>query len=254
MSTGILDSFALNPAPDSINGSSYCAKYLRNTQAYDIIRLHPDRKLIDVRAYANSSILAPKITMKLYSTAAVGTELQLQLGMKSVDSFPAGTHSSFAGITSVQYAWEQITFYYYESPGGSTVLPTDIDKIILLFNPLSSAVGIFYFDDLSGPPLSEPAGFTLIDKAPSFHLSQNNPNPAQQNTVISFQLNSSGFVSLELFDLLGNIVTSILSQELTAGTHSIPFDTGILSNGIYFYVLKKDGVSQTKKMVVSETY
>ncbi|MDO9186907.1 MAG: T9SS type A sorting domain-containing protein [Bacteroidia bacterium] len=254
LSTGILDSFALNPAPDSINTSSYCAKYLRNTSLYDIIRLYPDMKLTDVSSYANSSTQAPKITMKVYSSAPVGSQIQLQLGKKNIDSFPAGTHSSYVTTTTVQNAWQEVTFYYYESPAGSMVLPTEIDKIILLFDPLSTSMEIIYFDDISGPPLMPPAGISMIDASHSFKLFQNSPNPAKQNTVITFQLNSSGLVSLALFDMLGNLVSSLINEEMKAGTHAIPLETATKPNGIYFYVLKKDGFSQTKRMVVSKNY
>lgn len=254
LSSGVLDSFALNVNPNGVNASSRCAKYVRDTAAYDIIRLYPNMKLVDVTAYADSSAQSPKIKMKLFSTAPVGTEIQLQLGMKSIDTYPAGTHSSYAGITTVQNAWEVITFYYYESPIGSTVLPTNIDKIILLFHPLSSNRDTIYFDDISGPPLINPAGISIFDASPSFKLFQNSPNPAKQNTIIAFQLNSSGLVSLELFDMLGNLVSSVMNQEMKAGAHSIPLETGNIPNGIYFYVLKKDGFSQTKRMVVSKNY
>ncbi|MES2139614.1 MAG: T9SS type A sorting domain-containing protein [Bacteroidota bacterium] len=254
LTSGVLDSFALNANPNGVNASSHCAKYIRDTTAYDIIRIYPNTKLVDVTAYADSSAQAPKIKMKLFSTAPAGTEIQLQLGMKSIDTYPAGSHSSYAGITTVQNAWEMVTFYYYESVVGSAVLPTNIDKIILLFNPLSSNRDTIYFDDLSGPPLINPAGISMIDASPSFKLFQNNPNPAKQNTVISFQLNSSGLVSLELFDMLGNLVESVINQEMKAGAHSIPLETATIPNGIYFYVLKKDGFSQTKRMVVSKNY
>lgn len=254
LSTGILDSLALNPGPDSINISSYCAKYLRNTSMYDIVRLYPDMKLTDVSAYADSSMQAPKITMKVYSSAPVGSQIQLQLGMKSIDSFPSGTHSSYVTQTTVQNAWEEVTFYYYESPAGSMVLPTEIDKIILLFNPLSASTETIYFDDLSGPPLMPPASISIIDASPSFKLYQNSPNPAKQNTIITYHLNSSGLVSLELFDMHGNLVSSVMNEEMEAGMHTIPLETGTIPNGIYFYVLKKDDFSQTKRMVVSKNY
>ena len=254
LSNGILDSFAINPGANSINGSNYCARYIRDTSLYDIIRIYPILRLVDVSTYADTSSQAPKIKIKLYSSAPVGTEIQLQLGKKSIDTYPAGTHSSYAGITTAQNAWELVTFYYYESPIGSMVLPTDIDKIILLFHPLSNSRDTIYFDDLQGPPLINPAGISRNEASPTFRLSQNSPNPSKQSTVINFQLNSSGLVSLELFDMLGNLVLSVLNQEMKAGVHSIPLETVTIPNGIYFYVLKKDGFSQTKRMVVSKNY
>lgn len=255
ISTGIMDSLALNPAPDSINSSLHCAKYVRDTAIYDVIKLYPSIKLEDVTAYADSSQLAPKIQMKLYTSAPIGTEVQLQLGIKSVNDYPAGVHSEYVAATTVQNAWEVITFNYFQSPDSavSFALSSTIDKIVILFHPNSSARDIIYFDDLTGPSLNT-TGVSKIDNFPSFKLSQNNPNPAKQNTVIGFQLNSPGLVSLELYDMLGKSVLSLLNQEMKAGNYSLPIETSTIHSGIYFYVLKKDGFSQTKRMVVSKNY
>gem|GEM_PF-2986050 len=250
--TGLLDSLSLNPAPNNIDSSSHCARYVRDTALYDNIKLYTTLKLEDVSAYENSSTQAPKIQMKIYSNAPIGTSVHLQLGIRSVDNYPAGIHSEFGAITTVQNAWELMTFDYLESPAGSLATATTIDKIVLLFNPNSTARDTVYFDDLTGPSLFSATGVSMNETFPPLKLSQNIPNPAKQSTNIGFQLNSPGLVTLELYDVLGNSISTMVHQEMKAGSYSIPLETSIIPNGIYFYVLKKDGFSLTRRLVVSK--
>ncbi len=249
--TGTIDTMFMNPAPNGIDSSMHCAKYIRDTIMYDYIKMYPDMKLEDITLYANSSTQAPRMTMKLYSTAPVGTLVNLQLGVKSVDNYPSGIHSEYMATTTVQNAWELLTFNYFQT-NTSFATPTEIDKIVLLFQPGTLNHDTMYFDDLTGPVLMTPANVQQSEALPDYKLFQNNPNPAKQSTSISFQLNSKGAVSLEVFDLIGNSILSVLNGELKAGSYSIPVDTSELPDGIYFYTLKKDGMSQSKRMIVAK--
>jgi len=89
-------------------------------------------------------------------------------------------------------------------------------------------------------------------ETPAFILSQNYPNPAKEFTRIKFQLNSSGHVSLKLYDMLGKPVYTLLDQQMYVGTYSIPLETADLAEGIYFYELKKDSTTQTQRMIISK--
>jgi len=86
----------------------------------------------------------------------------------------------------------------------------------------------------------------------SFRISQNYPNPARDVTHIKLQLNTGGYVSLKLYDMLGNGVSVITEQYLTAGTYSLPVETHSLPDGVYFYTVKKEGESETLKMIISK--
>jgi hypothetical protein len=89
------------------------------------------------------------------------------------------------------------------------------------------------------------------DQEAPFKLSQNYPNPVKENTSIKVQLNSAGPVTLKLYDMLGNSVSTLLDQNMVAGTYNIPVEAENIPNGIYFYVLKKDSLTQTMRMVIS---
>lgn len=248
--SGILDSAHINPDPNALNPSPFCAKYIRDTALYDNIRIYPEAKLVDVTPYANNSFSTPKIKLKVYSSAPVGSVIQIQLGLKSDDNYPSGIHSEYTAATSIQNAWQQLTFNYFQSPSGSMAAPTDIDKIVVLFRPNSSGRDTIYIDDLTGPPLLTSGGIHT-ESSFSARLFQNNPNPAKESTHISFQLNTGGFVSLKVFDILGNSVLTLVDQNLKTGNYSIPVETYTLPNGIYFYVLEMGNLKRSMKMIVS---
>ncbi|RMD49441.1 MAG: T9SS C-terminal target domain-containing protein, partial [Ignavibacteria bacterium] len=87
-----------------------------------------------------------------------------------------------------------------------------------------------------------------------FELFQNYPNPFNPSTVINYSLPQNAFVRLEVFDLLGNIVTTLVNEYQNAGLHQINFNASNLSSGIYFYnisvSLMNKNINQTKKMML----
>jgi glucuronoarabinoxylan endo-1,4-beta-xylanase len=83
-----------------------------------------------------------------------------------------------------------------------------------------------------------------------FSLAQNYPNPFNPTTTISFNLPSRVFVSIEVFDLLGREVATILSEEMNAGTHSRQWNAGTLASGVYFYRLQAGSFTETKRLIL----
>ncbi len=83
-----------------------------------------------------------------------------------------------------------------------------------------------------------------------FSLAQNYPNPFNPNTTIKFTLPEKEFVTLKIYDLLGNEVIVLLNEEKTAGNHSVKFDASNLASGTYFYKLQTGSFVGTKKMIL----
>ena len=83
-----------------------------------------------------------------------------------------------------------------------------------------------------------------------FSLSQNYPNPFNPNTVIKWELPISGYVSLKIYDAIGNEVETLVNEDQTAGSYTMNFDGSKLSSGIYFYKLTAGNLSETKRMVL----
>ncbi len=83
-----------------------------------------------------------------------------------------------------------------------------------------------------------------------FSLSQNYPNPFNPSTTISFGLASKSFVSLRVFNGLGREVSTILSEELPAGSYSQNWNAAGLASGVYFYRLQTGSFTETKKLLL----
>ena len=83
-----------------------------------------------------------------------------------------------------------------------------------------------------------------------FKLFQNYPNPFNPSTKISFSIPSSGLISVKVYDILGNEVAILLSEEKSAGNYEVSFNATSLSSGTYFYQLNVGTYSETKKMIL----
>jgi hypothetical protein len=82
-------------------------------------------------------------------------------------------------------------------------------------------------------------------------LQQNYPNPFCGITKINYSLETSGFVSLKVYDIFGRKVKTLVNEIQTNGTHIIPFDASSLDKGTYFYSLQVgNNAIETKRMVL----
>ena len=101
-------------------------------------------------------------------------------------------------------------------------------------------------------PVSVEEEIEVVDK---YSLSQNYPNPFNPSTNIKFQISKMSYVSLKVFDLLGNEIATLVNEQLSAGKYDIKFDLSAstnfkLTSGIYFYQMKAGNFIQTKKMLL----
>jgi exonuclease III len=83
-----------------------------------------------------------------------------------------------------------------------------------------------------------------------FNLEQNYPNPFNPKTNIGFRISNFGFVSLKVYDILGNNFATLISDYLSAGEYEVEFDASELPSGTYFFQLKAKNYFETKKMVL----
>jgi hypothetical protein len=83
-----------------------------------------------------------------------------------------------------------------------------------------------------------------------FYLQQNYPNPFNPSTTINFLVPSSEFVSLKVFDVIGNEVATLVNEEKPAGSYEVAFNAGNLSSGMYLYTLQAGNYTQTKKLIL----
>jgi len=127
----------------------------------------------------------------------------------------------------------QISFSFYSDANGTSV---------------SSG---WYVDDLNISPSIVGIEEIFEDDLPlRFQVSQNYPNPFNPSTKIKYQLPKASFVSLIVYDVLGNEVISLVNEEKPPGSYEVEFVFPNLSSGIYFYQLHTRDFVGTKKMVL----
>ena len=83
-----------------------------------------------------------------------------------------------------------------------------------------------------------------------FTLSQNYPNPFNSSTVIKYNITINADVKLEIYDLLGRKVETLISENQHAGMHTVIWDAREIPTGIYFYEIQVGNCSQFKKCLI----
>ncbi len=88
-----------------------------------------------------------------------------------------------------------------------------------------------------------------------FRLNQNYPNPFNPSTTLSFVIGHQSFVTIKVYDVLGNEIATLVNEEKAAGEYEVTFDLGTtrrvaLTSGIYFYQLRAGNFVETKKMIL----
>jgi len=134
---------------------------------------------------------------------------------------------------------------------GMTVFVWDFDA--------SAAEGVnrgrMFVDNLNSGVVNPDRTVTDVDDAPihlpgGFALEQNYPNPFNPTTAISFATPSRQMVTLEIFNVLGQRVTTLVDQVLPSGQHTVEFDGSQYASGVYLYRLRTDAETLTRKMVL----
>ena len=106
-------------------------------------------------------------------------------------------------------------------------------------------------------PDFESVSFALTDVSPSsavlpdhFELAQNYPNPFNPTTIVGFSLPTASQVTLDVYNVLGQKVATLIDERLDAGLHEAEWDAGGKSSGVYFYRLTTEQFTDTKKMLL----
>ena len=144
---------------------------------------------------------------------------------------------------------------YYSTDRGDTWIEIDysglessIDDIVINENNkifVATFDGIYYCNADSIVLSTK-----KIEPVKSFYMSQNYPNPFNPTTRIKYEIPERSFVTIKIYDVLGNEVITLLNEEKSASTYEVEFDGTGLTSGIYFYQLKVGSFVETKKMIL----
>jgi hypothetical protein len=111
---------------------------------------------------------------------------------------------------------------------------------------------IYYLDSLSIFIQEENPNTFITEQRPinNYILSNNYPNPFNPTTTISYQIPEFSFVTIKIYDVLGNKISTLINEEKPAGSYKVEFNGSELPSGIYFYRLQAGDYIEAKKMVL----
>jgi len=152
-----------------------------------------------------------------------------------------------------------------ENSENEITIPDIIENQITVNIPSGFSPGAHYSwnvtsRDLEVAVVSDTAHFYVIPSTDiedpwhrpdeGYHLSQNYPNPFNPTTAISYNLADDGYVTIEVYNTLGQQVQTLVDAYQNAGQHSVEFDSQGLSSGLYFYHIRSKEYFAIRKMIL----
>jgi hypothetical protein len=171
-------------------------------------------------------------------------------GQQGVLIFPSGGGGfikQLAGVSGNRGVWQLGNGNYLTSNGaGVHELDSATGNLVRTIVPGVQARMFSHYD----PDFLVGLGNTNGSVPEKYSLSQNYPNPFNPTTTITFSLPKAGFVTLKVYNVLGEEVKSLVNHQLSAGSYDFDFDASDLSSGMYFYTIRIGDFSETKKMML----
>ena len=202
--------------------------------------------LIDIHtdAIAESIQLADSI---------VAWEASYDIGLNPIIYNPGtenSDHSSFwdqgysAVIFSEAYWGGDFNPFYHTS--NDTIINFNLNYFHRLSKLAVATMAYLSLHDSLTDTVEEGEGIILA----GFELGQNYPNPFNPTTTIEFALPFSRFVTLKIYNILGEEVATLISEKLVAGKYKYQWDASRITSGVYLYRIQAGDYIEVKKMVI----
>jgi hypothetical protein len=180
------------------NASPVVGRYNRSANPFDTFEMAPANATFfdDVTGFASASA-SVKPSLRIYSTAPVGTPVQLvfaNAATTTAGNYPTGRHSLYTATTTSSAGWQTLSFTYNTTPDAS-VKGTAVDRVQLQINAGNAVPGTYYLDDITLPATTMPVARlyenfndtrvltygpmngTLTQSFPNPSTTGSNPNP-----------------------------------------------------------------------------
>ncbi len=127
------------------------------------------------------------------------------------------------------------------------------DSVVVHYNsppPTCKDFGvIFIADNMLITPLNA-SGVKDAQTVTAYTLSQNYPNPFNPTTTISYSIAQPGFITIKVYDILGNEIATLVNEAKSTGSYHVTFNSAKIPSGVYFYKLQAGNYSVAKKLVI----
>lgn len=250
-----------------------------NNGAYTIVKFNvTNNEANEIQASIGMDIIPEIGELYGYDTVSYNAELGVirfhrgagvNMGIKLLSAQLSSLYSFewFDGYSADTSLWDWMNYGSLQAQYVSTT--ADGPVAITSQSPVSLAngqsVNVYYalaigadeqtmLTNISSAVVKYQSMITSVDDkvlaANKFQLGQNQPNPFTQSTSISYQLPADGFVSLKVYNVIGNEVAELVSSNQTKGSYTVPFTATGLTTGMYYYTLRFGDKVQSNKMLL----
>jgi len=235
-----------NPDKSGLNDSDYVLEYIKAGgqpwagffyETVEIMELTEDSEF-RLKVWSNRDNIDATVKLEMRSAPSVNTGDLL------------------AEITATG-EWIELVWNFSELLDLSAHEGTPYDRVVIIIDNVEGGSGdgsdpfVWYLDDFtydSGDATSTENINSGIPQAVTLH--QNYPNPFNPNTTIQFSLPESSHATLEVYNMLGQRVATLVNETLSAGTYTANFEATGLSSGVYLYRLQAGNEVQTRKLTL----
>ncbi|UCH66851.1 MAG: T9SS type A sorting domain-containing protein [Ignavibacterium sp.] len=206
-----------------------------------LVREIIDPVLIPVELLSFSAVSEAGIVKLAWSTATETNNSRFQIERTTPQSPPWQ-----GGEGEARDGWKKIGFV---NGSGTTTETRDYSYIDRTVN-----AGTYFYRlkqiDFNGQYEYSDEIEVVVYAPLTFRLGQNYPNPFNPSTTIKYAISSKQFVSIKVYDVLGNEIATLVNEEKPAGVYQVEFNEIGLPSGTYFYRLQAGAYIQTKKMLL----
>ncbi len=218
-----------------------------------------DTLIVTVAGVANSPLLVVnKLTIDTTGSDTSAATAAVYPDLIVIDAFVGGATELRQALVTSSNAPAWYSAFVMPEPHTFVSLPDTLGQTndsLTLAVPLSGLAAGTYFDTvliyITGvpSPVKLAVELRLAAAVGSLRL-WNHPNPFNPSTTIGFVVPAAGHVRLELFNILGQRVVTLVDEPLAAGEHSVTWDGRGAPSGVYYYRLTTGALTETRKMLL----
>ena len=226
-----------------INSYGFAAGYEGSVAASDVnadgLTLTVSDLVYLIRVIVGDAVPYPKV-------APLEVDMTLENGILSVDRDMGAAYILVRGLETPDLLATNVDMQFSHENGNT--------RIIVYSLSTESFIGDFVAirGDIIALEMATYEGQPAVTKlVPNeFRLDQNYPNPFNPTTTIAFQLSEATQAKLEIYNIRGQKVVTLVDRYLKVGVHEYQWESDGASSGVYFYRLETSTVTETRRMIL----